>query len=119
VQRLSLLSGGVDVKQLSEIQTELRPWVKHNFGVRPAWQPLLGLQEELGELSHAFLKREQGIRTSEDYVLEIRDSAADLVIFLLDFCNAEGIDLAHEVAFAWEHVQGRDWKKFPENGTDA
>ena len=104
---------------LSEIQNELRSWSKHNFGDRPAWQPLVGLQEELGELSHAFLKREQGIRTGEDHNAKIRDSVADLVIFLLDFCNVEGIDLAHEVSFTWEHVRQRDWKKYPENGKDA
>ena len=95
---------------LGKLQTQLKPWVQHNFGDRPSWQPLLGLQEELGELSHAYLKREQRIRTNEDHEAGIRDAVADLVIFLADFCNAEGIDLAKEVYETWVRVSKRDWK---------
>lgn len=101
---------------LDRIQDEQREWVRHNFGGRPAWMPLLGLQEELGELAHHFLKREQGIRVSEDHNEGIRDSVADIVIFLLDFCSAEGICLEEEVVTTWPKVQARDWKKYPVNG---
>jgi NTP pyrophosphatase (non-canonical NTP hydrolase) len=105
---------GID---LSTLQIDLEPWVAHNFGERPSWQPLLGLQEELGELSHAYLKRAQGIRTNEDHNAGIRDAVADLVIFLADFCNAEGIDLEREVALTWAKVSQRDWKKNPTGTT--
>jgi NTP pyrophosphatase (non-canonical NTP hydrolase) len=96
---------------LKELQNQLRPWQEHNFPNRPAWQPLLGLQEELGELSHAFLKREQNIRINENHNENIRDAVADILIFLCDFCNVENIDLETEVQKAWSEVSKRDWRK--------
>lgn len=42
---------------LRKLQEEQKPWVKHNFGDRPSWMPLLGAVEELGELAHAHLKK--------------------------------------------------------------
>ncbi len=102
---------------LSDIQEEMKPWLRHNFGDRPAWQPLLGLMEELGELSHAFLKREQGIRTAEDHDAAIRDGVADILIYLMDFCNAEGINLATALRETWARVKQRDWKANPEGPT--
>jgi hypothetical protein len=68
--------------------------VQHNFGDRPAWQTLLGVVEEVGELSHAHLKAAQGIRgTREQHHVAKIDAVADIVIFLADYCTAEGIDL--------------------------
>ncbi len=96
---------------LATLQRELAPWVEHNFGERPSWQPLLGLQEEIGELAHAYLKRAQGIRTNENHDEGIRDAVADITIFLCDFCNAEGIDLEAEISKTWGKVKQRDWKK--------
>lgn len=75
-----------------QLQAELRPWVEHNFGKRPSWQPALGLVEEAGELSHAVLKRAQGIRGSTaEHDAAIRDAIADLIIFLADFCNSHSL----------------------------
>jgi len=96
---------------LKGLQVELKPWVEHNFGSRPSWQPLLGIQEEVGELSHAYLKRAQGIRTEENHTENIKDAVADILIYLADFCNAEGIDLQHELNETWSRVSKRDWKK--------
>ena len=101
---------------LKRIQSELEVWQKHNFPNREAWQPILGLQEELGELSHAFLKRHEGIRAGEQWEADIRDAVADILIFLLDVCNAEGIDLDEQVSRTWSHVQTRDWKADPIGG---
>ena len=111
--------GATEQGSLRRIQEEQREWVRHNFGDRPAWQPLLGIQEEVGELAHAFLKRSQGIRTGEDHDAAIHDAVADIVIFLLDFCSAEGIDLESQLEQTWAAVRERDWKTDPTTGGDA
>ena len=98
---------------LRTMQREQVAWVKHNFGEREAWQPLLGVAEEVGELSHAYLKRHQGIRMQEGHDEAIVDAVADIVIFLSDFCSSEGIDLADAVELTWEKVRQRDWKADP------
>jgi len=100
-----------------KLQEEQRPWVKHNFGGRRAWYPLLGLMEELGEIAHAFLKREQGIRGTEAEHLEaIKDGVGDVVIFLADFCSANDLDFQECVEVTWAKVKQRDWKANPLNG---
>ena len=100
---------------LRKLQKEQKPWVEHNFGDRPSWQPLLGVAEEVGELCHAFLKRAQGIRNTENHTENIKDAVADIVIYLSDFCNAEGIDFETTVQETWDKVKNRDWKKDPDN----
>jgi len=101
---------------IRKIQKEQVEWVKRNFGDRPSWWPLLGAVEELGELAHAFLKREQGIRISEPHTENIKDAVADTVIYLADFCQAEGIDMQQVIEDTWAKTKQRDWKKFPING---
>jgi len=96
-----------------QLQDEQRPWVKHNFGDRPPWHPLLGAVEELGELAHAHLKEVQGIRMSEDHVANAQDAVADIVVYLSDYCTARGWDFGELVEKAWSKVKQRDWKKDP------
>lgn len=98
-----------------QLQEEQRPWVKHNFGDRPAWQPLLGAVEELGELAHAHLKEVQGIRMTEDHVGNAQDAVADVVVYLADYCSARGWDFGVLVERTWNKVKSRDWKKDPKN----
>lgn len=69
--------------------------------------------EELGELCHAHLKREQGIRTSEDHRAKQIDAVADVIIYLCDYCALEGIDMETAVLSTWETVSKRDWKADP------
>jgi len=104
---------------LRELQEQQKPWVQHNFGDRPAWQPLLGIAEEVGELCHAHLKHAQGIRTGEDHEAAKRDAVADIVIYLSDYCNAEGIDLQSAIEDTWQEVQKRDWKANPSDAADV
>ena len=101
---------------LKQLQDEQRPWVKHNFGDRPAWQPLLGIVEEVGELCHAHLKHAQGIRTTEDHQAAKVDAVGDIVVYLADYCTAEGIDLQRAVSVVWASVKLRDWVADPEHG---
>ena len=92
-------------------QREQVEWVKHNFGERPSWQPLLGAVEELGELAHAHLKQEQGIRLHEDHEANAKDAVADVTIYLLDYCSSRGWDFVDLVVSTWAAVRKRDWKK--------
>ena len=102
------------------VQVEQKPWITHNFGDRPAWMPLVGVMEELGELAHYFLKMAQGIRgTEKEHRAGIKDAVADIVIFLCDFCTSQGIDLEAEVLKTWKNVKKRDWKKDPKGGVTA
>lgn len=66
---------------LVALQNESAPWVAHNFGNRPSWQPLMGMVEEVAEMLIA-----------EDEH-EVLDGIADFVIFAADYCNAMGWDL--------------------------
>ena len=102
---------------LKKLQNEVQLWSYANFGIHPNWHPLLGVVEEVGELSHAVLKQEQGIRgTYEEHQLEIRDSVGDLVIFLADFCASREISLEECVEETWAKVKKRDWQKVPKDG---
>lgn len=64
---------------------EHEEWTEHNFP--DALQPLegvLGVIEELGELTHAHLKALQNIRGTEaDLHLQAQDAVADMTIYLL------------------------------------
>ncbi len=97
--------------QMQAIQKEVEQWVNHNFPGRPMHQPMLGLMEELGELAHAVNKREQKVRLNEDHDAAIVDAVGDICIYLMDFCNAEGIDLDTCINKTWNEVKKRDWKK--------
>lgn len=59
---------------LLEFQKEQMKWRQKNFGdtYGSGYRPLLGIVEEVGELSHAHLKKEQGIRTNENHDTEIQ-----------------------------------------------
>ena len=87
-----------------------------NFPNKKPHQPLLGIQEEVGELSHAHLKMEQGIRTNEDHQAAKIDAVGDIVIYLADYCNQNGIFLDSAVEQTWAEVQMRNWKKNKVNG---
>lgn len=79
----------------------------------------LGMAEELGELMHAFLKHEQGIRKGVDpdqWREEAGDAMADIIIFMCSFCNTHGFDLQSEVEKAWAEVRERDWQRYPGDG---
>jgi len=99
------------------LQREVGAWSQRNFGDQPAWCPLLGVVEEVGELSHSYLKRSQGIRgTDAEHLLAMEDAVGDIVIYLADFCNRMGFDMAELVATAWREVKERDWKASPADG---
>ena len=73
------------MKQYKEIRQEVAAWSKRNFPGKQRWEPWLGMVEELGELSHAVLKRHQKIRVEEDHAGDIYDACGDIVIYLFDY----------------------------------
>ena len=66
------------------LQEESGAWTLHNFGNRPAWQPLIGMAEEIGEFFEAINHEDKD---------GAFDGIADTVIFLADFCNLNTFDL--------------------------
>lgn len=102
---------------LRQLQEEQRPWQKHNFPTRKPYFPLLGVVEEIGELAHAHLKAEQGIRgTKEELDAKAKDAVGDAIVFLTDYCSACGYDIQEIIEEVWAEVKQRDWKANP---TDA
>jgi NTP pyrophosphatase (non-canonical NTP hydrolase) len=80
--------------------------------------PQLPRREEVGELSHAFLKFHQGIRGYDEgkFMNEACDAVGDIVIYLASFCNANGIELDFVVWDTWQTVKSRDWVADPQKG---
>lgn len=100
------------VLTFKQLQEEQVPWVQHNFPNRQDYYPLLGIQEEIGELSHAHLKNLQCIRGDPfKHFEDKRDAIGDIVIYLADYCTANNIDFQAAVEDAWNKVKQRDWKK--------
>jgi DNA-binding XRE family transcriptional regulator len=78
---------------------------------------LRGVGIALGRLSHAYLKKKQGIRgTDAKHDADMGDAVADAVIYLADFCSAMGFDFQDIMERTWSEVKQRDWIKYPLNG---
>jgi NTP pyrophosphatase (non-canonical NTP hydrolase) len=102
---------------VKKIQQEQATWAFFNFGPHNSTHALLGVTEEVGELSHAHLKFLQGIRiTPAQYEIKAKDAIGDIIIYLMDYCTANGWDLEDIVRDTWDTVKTRDWKTFPKNG---
>lgn len=102
---------------LYEFQKDHKRWLDHNFPGQLPHQPLLGVVEEVGELSHSFLKMEQGIRGStEKHLAEAQDAVGDIIVYLASLCNTMGWDLDKCLREAWSEVRERDWQAHPETG---
>ena len=91
-------------KTLSEIQAELKVWTIYNFGKQESIIPIMGMIEELGELTHAHLKELQGIRKS-DFLADKKDAIADIIIYLLNYFNCGNkiiIDIFYSERYCYE-----------------
>lgn len=96
---------------LKQLQTEVGAWSRRNFPNNQPHHPLLGVSEETGELCHAHLKMEQGIRgTKEEHQAAKEDAVGDIIIYLADYCERNGIDFDKSVDLTWGQVKARDWK---------
>jgi NTP pyrophosphatase (non-canonical NTP hydrolase) len=77
----------------------------------------MGVVEEVGELSHALLKQEQGIRGAHDEHERLaQDAVGDTIVYLADLCTRRGWDLSAIVEATWAEVSRRDWKANPATG---
>lgn len=104
------------MSRIRDFQDAHRVWVDHNFPGQAPWEPLLGIVEEVGELSHVHLKAQQGIRGMIVDAAEKADALGDIFIYMLSYCNASALDLETCIEAAWSEVSRRDWKAFPLNG---
>lgn len=81
----------------NSLQQEQKPWVAHNFGDRPSWQPLLGIIEEQGEMFEAFASNSEP---------DMKDALADIAIFMCDFCSAMDFEMQPLYVSAVDMVSG-------------
>lgn len=106
-----------------KLQKLHRKWANENFGdtdshfARRVLWCVMGVQEEAGELSHAILKCDQGIRGgAEEHAEAARDAVGDIVLYLIDLCNQCGWDFVQIVRDVAKEVHARDWNEHPEDG---
>ena len=102
---------------LKTLQSEVSEWASRNFPHNKPHMPLLGAAEEIGELCHAHLKSEQGIRgTLLQHKAAKADAVGDVVIYLANYCMLNNLNLSLCVSDAWNQVKQRDWNKNPQTG---
>lgn len=109
----------ISISQLSYLQGKAELWRENSFPEehRTAVLQALGVAEESGELAHAILKMEQGIRgTRKEHLEAAADAVGDIVIYLTGVCSALGINIGTAVSEAWEQVEKRDWSKNKKDG---
>jgi len=102
-----------------KLQAEVHAWAKRNFGStdRDALRCTLGVCEEAGELAHAILKRDQGIRgTKEEHEAKARDAIGDIAVYLMHLCGDEGWSFPEIVEAVAREVLQRDWKTDAQRG---
>lgn len=103
----------------STLQNRLHVWRQRNFPNADADEQLLGMVEEVGELSHAVLKHKQGIRGFENeikFAAAQVDALGDLLIYLAGYCSYKGFDMMTLFEEVAKEVMERDWIKYPGNG---
>lgn len=98
------------MRTIQSIQIEQAVWAQRNFGDRNPYDAILGIMEELGELSHAMLKKKQGIRGSEEeHIAAAKDAIGDMLVYMLDFCTGMKWDMMQILDETWTEVEKRDW----------
>lgn len=99
------------------LQERAHAWQVKNFGEQPASRMLMGVVEEVGELAHAQLKMEQGIRGSAaEHEATGKDAVGDILVYLANYCSMKGWSMQEAIEETWAAVSKRDWKLFPKNG---
>ena len=107
--------------RLSDLQSQHSEWAAHNFPNQDPHDALLGIMEEVGELAHAHLKYQQGIRgyTQTEYYAEASDAIGDIMIYLASYCNRNHLNLGFCLDQTWARVKKRDWQKDPVTGGET
>jgi hypothetical protein len=76
--------------KFEELTNAVGEWSQRNFGKKQ--NPYMGMVEELGELAHCLLKREQGIRGFENpgfFLDQYMDALGDICIYAANFAYNE------------------------------
>lgn len=110
---------GVMLDRLRDLQNRLAAWQGRNFGAQEPFTMALGLQEEVGELSHAVLKHMQKIRGMEDsekFRAMAGDAAGDIFVYLVNFLTSLRLDAGTLFLETSERVMKREWKTDSHNG---
>lgn len=94
---------------VAQTQAEIGAWSREQFGDQDSVNPLIGAQEELGEVAQITLKRRQGIREDEFTNQDLEIEVADVIIYLMDFCERNNVSMAHGLEEAQRKVLGRDF----------
>lgn len=101
---------------LNKLQPEIAAWRVKNFPESGMIHQFMGMVEEMGELSHAILKDQQGIRGATE--LEAKDAVGDVLIYMINFCSTLGWDLEEILCDTWDQVKHRDWIENPLDGVN-
>ena len=97
---------------LPSVQQKLFKWQREQFGNTPLAHLALGVAEEVGELSHAILKRDQGIRGFDDkkkFEEAVADAIADTAIYSINLCSTLGIDYETVLTEVSKKILQRKW----------
>lgn len=103
--------------QIYHYQMAIKAQMEAN-GVRQT--PLLmalGVCEEAGEVAHAMLKREQGVRGYDDdeyFHAQLRDAIGDTGVYLMELCEQMGWDFEAVLKETAQHVLDRNEQGYPE-----
>jgi len=102
----------------NKLQQEVGEWSRKNFPNNTPNNPFLGMVEEVGELAHALLKADQGIRgTAAEHEEAAMDAVGDILVFMADFCERKGWSMQEIIEEVWDRVKHRDWTKNKKDGT--
>lgn len=121
---------------LDTLQIEIESWRADNFGPKSESfksvrrfmdqdnnammiTQLLGMNEEIGELTHAVLKKMQGIRGMDDpltFKTAAMDAIGDIFIYAMGLCDTLNLDMSDCLDKTAESVLKRDWNANKESG---
>jgi NTP pyrophosphatase (non-canonical NTP hydrolase) len=102
-------------------QRELKEWQEYNFGESDISDIIHGMSEEIGEMSHWYLKGKQGIRgvTASQAKEQMADAFADTVIYGVQAMTALNLNAEDVLRKTLEIVLKRDWKNNPKGIGEA
>lgn len=100
---------GVEQVGLDELQKRIVIWQKRNFGEVPLEGLVLGLCGETGELAQAVLKRKRNLLNRQIADELIKDSIADVLVFLFGIASSEGISMRDVIDIANAMVDHRSF----------
>lgn len=85
---MEVIEFNLEPETLLDLQKELFRWQTYNFGEQKDRRMVLGICEEAGELCHAHLKLEQGIRGDQESLkAEAMDAVGDICIYAMNLLS--------------------------------